>query len=274
VLRRRADDSWLAPRCRLVGGSDVPETKEARAPRRYVMSRRANDLVRRYLWMAALSAIRFNPAVRALYTRVVAKHPEHKAVAVGHAMRKLLHLAFAIWKSRRPFDPRYYAWDQPAHVAGSAAGASAAGGSPEVRAAGLKPDEPARTEVTATRSDTLAADGPGGEGVALDFADLKRQLPMARVLDQLGLSARLRGVGPQRRGPCPIHRGDARGRTFSVHLDDGAFHCFDPRCGRKGDVIDLWAAVRGLSLRAAALDLLHTFGLDPSPGHGTETRNG
>ena len=56
-----------------------------------------------------------------------------------------------------------------------AAGASDAGGSPEVRAAGLKPDEPARTEVTATRSDTLAADAPGGEGVALDFADLKRR---------------------------------------------------------------------------------------------------
>ena len=65
------------------------------------MSRRGNDLVRRYLWMAALSAVRFNPAVRALYARVVAKHPDHKAIAVGHAMRKLLHLVFAIWKSGR-----------------------------------------------------------------------------------------------------------------------------------------------------------------------------
>src|SRR5262249_29218598 len=74
-----------------------------RAPRRYVMSPRGNDLVRRYLWMAALAAIRFNPAVRALYARVVARHPQHKAVAVGHAMRKLLHLAFAIGTTRRPF---------------------------------------------------------------------------------------------------------------------------------------------------------------------------
>src|SRR5213078_2921183 len=86
---------------------------KARPAKRYVMCRRGNDLVRRYLWMAALSAVRFNPAVRALYARVVAKHPQQKAVAVGHAMRKLLHLVFAIWKSGRPFDPRHHAWEGP-----------------------------------------------------------------------------------------------------------------------------------------------------------------
>src|SRR5262249_36233561 len=75
--------------------SGVDRDGQPRAPRRYVMSRRGNDLVRRYLWMAARSAIRCNPAVRALYARVVAKHPQEKAIAVGHAMRKLLHLVFA-----------------------------------------------------------------------------------------------------------------------------------------------------------------------------------
>jgi hypothetical protein len=29
---------------------------------------------------------------------------------------------------------------------------------------------------------------------------------------------RLHGSGPQRRCACPIHRGDNRGRTFSVNL--------------------------------------------------------
>src|SRR5262249_3201692 len=52
--------------------SGVDRDGNARGPRRFVMSRRGNDLVRRYLWMAALSAIRCNPAVRALYARVVA----------------------------------------------------------------------------------------------------------------------------------------------------------------------------------------------------------
>lgn len=247
--------------------SGVDREGRPRAPRRYVMSRRGNDLVRRYLWMAALSAIRCNPAVGALHARVVAKHPQHKAVAVGHAMRKLLHLAFAIWKTGRPFDAAHATRDKPTATDGGAA-------APEVRAAGPKPVEPARTEVTATRPDSVADTSASGEGSAVDFAHIKRQLPIARVLDHLGLSAALKGAGAQRRCPCPIHRGDARSRTFSVNLGANAYQCFYAACGSKGDVIDLWAAVRGLSLRAAAIDLVHTFGLEPSPPSGTEKRNG
>jgi DNA primase len=86
--------------------------------------------------------------------------------------------------------------------------------------------------------------------------------------------ARLRGSGAQRRCTCPIHRGDARGRTFSVNLAENVFQCFELKCGQKGDVIDLWAAMHGLSLRAAALDLVRTFGLEPAPPHATEKRNG
>jgi hypothetical protein len=59
-----------------------------------------------------------------------------------------------------------------------------------------------------------------------------------------------------------------------VHLEDDVFHCFNATCGRKGDVIDLWAAVHGLSLRQAALDRVHTFALEPAPRYGTEKRNG
>jgi CHC2 zinc finger len=115
--------------------------------------------------------------------------------------------------------------------------------------------------------------GTVGEGAFIDFGHLKRQLPLTRVLDQVGWSARLKGTGAQRRGACPLHRGDGRGRTFSVNLDDDVFQCFDAQCAKKGDVIDLWAALHGLSLRAAALDLVQTFGLEPAPG-GTEKRNG
>src|SRR5262249_10601566 len=145
------------------------------------------------------------------------------------------------------------------------------GMSPEDQAAGHKPDaRPAQPVVTAACTDTVAEAPDVGESTFLDFAHLKRQLTLARVLDQLGLSARLRGSGPQRRCTCPLHRGDARGRTFNVNLDDNVFHCFDSRCGQKGDVIDLWAAVHGLSLREAALDLVRTFGLEPAPRRGTE----
>jgi transposase len=250
--------------------SGVDRDGQARAPRRWVMSRRGNDLVRRYLWMAALSAARCNPAVRALYARVVAKHPQQKALAVGHAMRKLLHLVFAIWKGGQPFQADWYPWEASRTAAESDSGVPAEG-----QAAGHKPDaRPARSVVTAACTDTVDETPAVGEGTAVDFAHLKRQLPLARVLDQLGLAERLRGSGPQRRGPCPLHRGDARGRTFSVNLDANAFQCFDKQCGQKGDVIDLWAAVHGLPLRAAALDLVRTFGLEPAPRPGTEKRNG
>ena len=71
-----------------------------------------------------------------------------------------------------------------------------------------------------------------------------------------------------------IHCGDARGRTFSVNLDDNVFHCFDKACGQQGDVIDLWAALHHLSLREAALDLVQTFDLEPATVPGTEKRHG
>src|SRR5262249_45411131 len=43
--------------------SGVERDGTPRGSRRYVMSQRGNDLVRRYLWMAALSAVQVNPAV-------------------------------------------------------------------------------------------------------------------------------------------------------------------------------------------------------------------
>jgi transposase len=261
--------------------SGVDREGKARGPRRFVMSRRGNDLVRRYLWMAALSALRCNPAVRALYARVVAKHPQHKAVAVGHAMRKLLHLVFAICKSNRPFDRNHYPWPTPAHIEMSDIGMSADTSSTDSRmaaksqAAGHKPEVvPAQPVVTAACADSVAATAALGESFFVDFAHVKAQLSLTQVLDQLGLMTRLRGSGPQRRGPCPLHRGDGRGRSFSVNLDANVFQCFDKQCGHKGDVIDLWAALHGLSLREAALDLVRTFGLEPSSRPATEKRNG
>ena len=259
-------------------GSGVDRDGNARASKRYVMCRRGNDLVRRYLWMAALSAIRANPAVRALYARVLAKHPDRKAIAVGHAMRKLLHLVFAVWKTGKPFDKENYPWDTPAHVEvpGEPPASAGGGGPAQEQTAGLTLDEPAKQEVTAARSITstviLPPPKPLDENAFLDFAHLKKQLPITRVLEHLGLASKLRGPGAQKRCACPIHRADGRGRTFSVHLAQNVFQCFEVSCQKKGDVIDLWAALHGLDLRAAALDLARTFDLEPTPA--TEKRNG
>ncbi|MGL4442571.1 MAG: transposase [Alsobacter sp.] len=258
--------------------SGVDRDGKARASRRYVMSKRGNDLVRRYLWMAALSAVQLNPAVRALYQRVVAKHPEHRAIAIGHAMRKLLRLAFASWKSDEPFDPNC---KRPPRGPGACSDSqvpvdqSSESVPTKDQAAGHAPEpEPAEKVVTAACAATVASAREVGEGTSIDFAHLKSQLPMTRVSDHLGLTPRLRGSAAQRRCACPIHRGDGRGRTFSVNLSENVFCCFDSRCGKQGDVIDLWAALRQTGLREAALDLVRTFELEPAPAKGTEERHG
>ena len=260
--------------------SGVDRDGQPRKSRRIVMSRRGNDLVRRYLWMAALSAVRFNPAVRALYRRVVAKHPDHKAIAIGHAMRKLLHLVFAVWTRDTPFDPKHHPWEATADQPATPPATRAADASEPVTPSneptpGHKSESlPTVQVVTGAGAVTVADPRPTDESPFIDFAHLTRQLPMAKVLDHLGLSARLRGPGAQRRCACPIHRGDGRGRSFSVHLAENVFQCFDATCGQKGDVIDLWAAVHKMDLRRAAQDLIQTFGLAPAPGNGTEKRNG
>jgi hypothetical protein len=108
----------------------------------------------------------------------------------------------------------------------------------------------------------------------VDFAHVKSQLSLERVLEHLGLVVNLKGRGRQRRGPCPVHDkdGKTKGRTFAVQLDQNVFSCFYPPCGIKGDVIDLWARLKGLKLRDAALDLVNVFNLEPAPR--TEKRNG
>ena len=75
-----------------------------------VMSPKGNDLVRAYLWNAARSAITHNPAVRALYKRLRAKG-KRGDVAIGHCMRKLLHLVYGVWTTDRPFDKNHFPWE-------------------------------------------------------------------------------------------------------------------------------------------------------------------
>ena len=74
------------------------------------MSAKGSDVVRRYLWNAAKSAIEHNPAVRSLYKRLRAKG-KRGDVALGQCMRKLLHLVFAVWSTDTPFSKTHYRWE-------------------------------------------------------------------------------------------------------------------------------------------------------------------
>jgi transposase len=59
--------------------------------------------LRKALYFPALAALRFNPTLRAMRTRLGAAG-KPKMVIVGAAMRKLIHLAFGVLKSGRPYD--------------------------------------------------------------------------------------------------------------------------------------------------------------------------
>jgi DNA primase len=96
----------------------------------------------------------------------------------------------------------------------------------------------------------------------VDYAFLREQIGLERVLRHLGAFEQLRGRGQQRRGPCPVHRPAAGSLpTFSVHLGKNVWQCFQGGCQGHGNVLDLWAAVQGLPLYEAALHLAETFGL-------------
>ena len=95
----------------------------------------------------------------------------------------------------------------------------------------------------------------------IDYRELRRQITMREVLDLIGFQAAWQH-GPQLRGLCPIPAWRCTsGRPFSVHLDRQVYHCF--ACHSHGNALDLWAAVRGLSLHDAAVDLCHVLNVDP-----------
>ena len=70
------------------------------------MSKRGSPVLRHSLWLAAVSARRFNPKFKEYYDtkRAQGKHPK---VVTGAIARKLAHLIFALWTDNRPFDPNY-----------------------------------------------------------------------------------------------------------------------------------------------------------------------
>jgi transposase len=66
------------------------------------MSKAGPGAMRAVLYMPAVSALTWNPHIRALRDRLVAKGKSPKAI-VGAAMRKLVHLCFGVLKTRTPY---------------------------------------------------------------------------------------------------------------------------------------------------------------------------
>lgn len=62
--------------------------------------------IRAVLYMASIVATNWNPHVKALYERLLARGKTKKS-ALGAAMRKLVHLCFGVLKTRKPYQPDY-----------------------------------------------------------------------------------------------------------------------------------------------------------------------
>ena len=70
------------------------------------MSKLGKASVRGALYWPAITAIRYNPLVKALADRLQARG-KAKKVIIGAARRKLLHIAYGVLKNQTPFDPAY-----------------------------------------------------------------------------------------------------------------------------------------------------------------------
>jgi transposase len=70
------------------------------------LSKAGPSQVRAVLYMAAVVATQYNPHVKALYERLLAKGKSRMA-ALGAAMRKLVHLCFGVLKTQRPYQANY-----------------------------------------------------------------------------------------------------------------------------------------------------------------------
>jgi transposase len=67
------------------------------------LSKRGHPGLRKALYMPALAAMRFNPILKAFAKRLLARG-KHKMAIIGAIMRKLVHIAFGVIKSRKPFN--------------------------------------------------------------------------------------------------------------------------------------------------------------------------
>ncbi len=70
------------------------------------ISKRGSPVLRHCLWLAAVSARRYNPELKAYY-ELKRSQGKHSSVATIAVARRLVHLIYSLWKNDRPFDPDY-----------------------------------------------------------------------------------------------------------------------------------------------------------------------
>ena len=209
---------------------DVSGTDRQGQPKRgneIHMSRKGNDLVRRFLYNAAQCAVKWNPPVKALFARLMAAGKNYN-VALGHCMAKLLRQVFALWTKDCDFDPEFETQTVPED---SQATQSPLAEKTQTAAGHKNAVEPPKTVVTATTS-SIPPQTSGNNPPPLNFAKLREQVSILQVLEQIGWTPQ-ETRGAQWRGPCPLHESlDATSRCFAVETEQQMYCCH--RCGSRG----------------------------------------
>lgn len=96
---------------------------------------------------------------------------------------------------------------------------------------------------------------------SIDYRQLRKIVSMAQVLRILDFVT-VESIGDQVRGACPIHRStNPASRSFSANLKLNTYRCFT--CKSQGNHLDLWVAVSGKPLFAAAIELCEKLSVEP-----------
>jgi DNA primase len=95
------------------------------------------------------------------------------------------------------------------------------------------------------------------ENIWVDFKVVKAAVTMQMVLGHYNINW-LGKKGDELRGRCPIHKGEGQ-NTFHASIVKNNFQCFS--CKKKGNVLDLVAAMEQCSVRDAAVKLAEWFSL-------------
>jgi DNA primase len=93
----------------------------------------------------------------------------------------------------------------------------------------------------------------------VDFRSVNSQVTMSMVLEHYGINGLRKEKSGELVGRCPIHKGEGE-RSFHVSLSKNCFQCFS--CKKRGNVLDLAAALDHSSVRDAALKLASVFGVE------------
>lgn len=106
--------AWMPPRTELASARQLaayagvtPQQRQSgTAKGKTRLSKIGHGLLRKSLYFPAITALRCNSTVKALARRLAQKG-KSPMVIIGAAMRMLLHLAYGVLKTQKPFDPAH-----------------------------------------------------------------------------------------------------------------------------------------------------------------------